>query len=145
MKFDKVIIDADSILYKSALSQESKRYYVSDKEFIDEQAATKYADGRGLDIRSDRVLVGSLESAVDYFKDSIRAIGSDTGAGDIVAFTGGPNDTFRDRIATIKPYKGNRTSTLRPLLPHTSRATHAANVGVSRARSSAAFLAGPRL
>ena len=109
------IIDADSILYKVALSGQQRMYIVDGKEFPEREPAETYAHSHNTVVTEETVKTGTLNLLVDNYNERIGYIRQQTKATDTIAYTGATDGNFRHAIATIKPYKGNRTKTKAPL------------------------------
>lgn len=109
------IIDADSILYKVALSGQTDVYVVDNKKFLDKKLAETYAEAHNTTITKETVKSGDLGNLVTNYDERISYIRSQVKATDVLCYTGSVDGNFRHRIATIRPYKGNRDGTTAPL------------------------------
>lgn len=117
-----VLVDGDGFVYRAGFSVERTHYCVTSfddgtfAEFLGADAAKHAAKPR--DKIWSRREVGSLEDAIRNLNGMLkRAIEASGGSGDGPPFiylspTGG---TFRDSIATVRKYKGNRDTHARPV------------------------------
>ncbi len=105
------MIDGDIITYKCAFAAQRSRYYLMDgatqvASFRYKKDATKMAEENGLDIEKETVLE-PVENALHIAKEMILRILQSTKAKDQQIYLTGEGN-YREQIATIKPYKGNR-------------------------------------
>ena len=115
MKFDIAIVDADSILYKVALSAQEVYYCVGDKRFPEKANAITYIDKHGGELTVEKESTKTMDEMVQYYDDTIDYIKDTTDSTKAFCYTGSKEENFRYAIATIHPYKGNRANTSPPL------------------------------
>lgn len=125
-----ILIDADIICYRAGFAGELRslqvtyedkegnigtRGFVSDeKQSANEQlAAFLESSGAELLDKSDRVDPDPIEHVLHSVKHMIQQILLETNTHTPQLFLTGKKN-FRDQIATIKPYKGNRVNTPKP-------------------------------
>jgi len=117
-----VLIDGDSFVYRAGFSVEKTKYLVEHQGLrlthCDTKAQADAAVESGGGWIWSRREVGSLDQAIGTLNALLqKAIKGAGGSGDTSPFiylspTGG---TFRDSIATIRKYKGNRDTHKRPV------------------------------
>lgn len=120
------VIDADSIVYKAGFAVETTVYEVvaEDEDGFLHQLAFDDAV-KGSEFLRDNGLVSTgpatvtreaepIQNALQIVKTKLEEILDETHAGSYTVYLSGP-DNFRDDIATIKPYKGNRKEAHKPL------------------------------
>lgn len=106
-----VNIDGDVILYAVGFACETKMHVIDGKRFEDRDMAVFYADRYGHDEDSitEEVHVEPLPHILSSVKKMLKRIVKATGASTYtVLLTGDGN--FRQEVATIQEYKGNRSS-----------------------------------
>ena len=116
-KYDTAVVDADSLLY-IATSSKQETYYtinttdetISQLRFQDKHKAVEYSANHCdfAPIVPNAKLTGTLEDAADHFKSLAKDITSTVKAKSNVFFIGNEEPTFRDKLASIATYKGNR-------------------------------------
>lgn len=106
----KALIDADIICYSCGFSAEGFFYLCGDgKEFQYKKDAVEYCEATGLDTDNIQKLSNPepVENALHSAKLMIESIIEDTEASTHQLYLTGKGN-FREEIATILPYKGNR-------------------------------------
>ena len=105
------LVDGDSILYICGFAVESTTYAVGGSVYSTRKEAIQAADMAGIDKNTivEEVVYEPLAHALQLVKNLLTKIKSRTGCTDMRIFLSGENN-FRYDIATIKPYKGNRTN-----------------------------------
>ena len=104
-----VNIDGDVINYSVGFASQTTYHGIGDKTFEKKKDATLYADLQGLDPESVTpiVMAEPIPFALQSCKRLIERIKATCGASTYtVLLTGGGN--FREEVATIQPYKGQR-------------------------------------
>jgi len=114
-----VVIDGDSILYRCGFAAQHRIYECEGISFNSKKALNEYLTlpptraVRG-DITS-RIDVEPVENALANVKNTIESILHATEASDYVIYVSSNTPTFRDTLATIRPYKGNRSENSKPV------------------------------
>jgi hypothetical protein len=119
------LIDCDSIVYACGFSVEHKLYHVFIKGNEEEGAVFSFQYKKELNkflevsdsdlyVVEETVEVEPLENCLSSIKLSIQGIIEAVGADEYKVFLTG-DDWYRYRIATIKPYKGNRDALHKPV------------------------------
>ena len=109
---DRLLVDADILLYRCGFSCEKKHYVVGDKFFDVRAEAQEYAASNGLPVEH-KVVVEPVENALHNCNTVIRAIQARYEGAELrLLLTAKGN--FRHEIATILPYKGNRSVFAKP-------------------------------
>lgn len=107
-----VIIDGDSILYRCGFASQHKVYEYDGKEFNSKKELDAYAKKVE---HTSRIDVEPLENALANVKNTIESILHATQASDYAIYISSNTPTFRDTLATIQPYKGNRSGNDKPV------------------------------
>lgn len=116
----KSLIDGDLILYRAGFACQKNAYYVlnDDGELLatcnGKREADEYLEqigGKGVVHKNE--VVEPLGHAIQALKTSIDCIVRDSGGSDFDIYLTGEGN-FRDEIATIQPYKGNRDPENKP-------------------------------
>lgn len=118
-----VHIDGDILVYAGGFAAEKGQYkltYLKDGEEITEYYATK----KELDARTATLGVGyvvefsrtpePVEYALSNVRNIIESIVAELGCSEYIVYLSGPTN-FRNDIATIREYKGNRDKTHKPI------------------------------
>ena len=106
--FNVAIVDADSILYSCAFSLQDTVHTVGECEYSDIKEAKVESEETNTPIETVTEVLGDVNDAILCYRDFIDSIKENTGAGEVISYTGSNEGNFRKDIATIKPYKGNR-------------------------------------
>lgn len=122
-----VVIDADSIVYKAGFACETAIYEVVAEDatgsmqaasFSSADAANAWVHEIGADPTyvetSVRKVAEPVENCLQIVRTMIRNIVADTCPGRPLLFLSG-HVNYRERLATIRPYKGNRDKLHKPL------------------------------
>jgi hypothetical protein len=109
----KALIDADGLVYKAACSVEETFYGVLDESNTLFDMEWDEAKDLSKEIWSTKH-VGFTEEATDKFDSYIKEILDHVGNCEYTLYLSGIAPTFRDRLARIKRYKGNRRDSPRP-------------------------------
>lgn len=119
-----VHIDGDVLVYRAGYSVEHTLYTLTvdgqDLIFDGAKEYRAYLESRGLDPRtlptSTRIYVEDEEKAIYNASSIVRAIGNRLQVPEeqLIVYLSGP-DNYRHGVATIKPYKGNRDPTKKPV------------------------------
>lgn len=113
------LVDADVILYKCGFSAQHKWYYVYEdddywtKKFRYKKEALEYIDGEEGSTLYDEYEIEPLENALFLCKQLIKRILKETRATEYQLYLTGDGN-YREDVATILPYKGNRDSAHKP-------------------------------
>lgn len=116
-----VLIDADIICYRCGFASERNKYYVNGEQVEDKRAANKLMaelDEAGIpnELHTEHVLepvencLQMVKSSIEGILDSCEYFGPDYKL--FLTAEGGNN--FRNEVATIKEYKGNRKDAKKP-------------------------------
>ena len=81
---------------------------VGECEYSDIKEARVESEETNIPIETITEVLGDINDAVLCYRDHIDNIKEDTGAREVISYTGSSEGNFRKDIATIKPYKGNR-------------------------------------
>ena len=114
------LIDADPIVYASAFACEKRFYLYNGAEYKGKVAATEALEADPGDHLWERLEVESVENALHNANRAVEKIIDAVGnwskrdVGWKLYLTGSGN--FRDELATIRPYKGNRLPWHKPRL-----------------------------
>jgi hypothetical protein len=108
-----VLIDGDVICYAVGFAAQSKEFTVDGTQFDDKGLAEAYAEKRNMPMEPV-IIAEPVEYALSSVKRMIKHIveGAEAETYDIIL--SGPNN-FRDDVATIQPYKGNRSGAPKPV------------------------------
>jgi hypothetical protein len=122
-----LLIDADSIIYKAGFVTEKTVYEVIGEDgdgdmrracFDDKQKAAEWIHANGLHPEEVDITVTReaepAQNACQIMRIMIEGIRDGHPLDNTFVSLSGP-DNYRDRIATIKPYKGNRDRAHRPI------------------------------
>lgn len=111
MSIRQVLVDADVLVYQCSFGAQKTRYRWNDKTFEDHKSMKAEIERQELDFKSQE-----WESFVEYLDESVVRVIADRRIKDIEErckcsnlkyfLTGKGN--YREDVATIKPYKGNR-------------------------------------
>lgn len=107
-----VVIDGDSILYRCGFASQHRVYEYDGKEFSSKKELDAYAKKVE---HTSRIEVEPLENALANVKNTIESILHATQASDYAIYISSNTPTFRDTLATIKSYKGNRSGNDKPV------------------------------
>ena len=112
-----VVIDGDSILYRCGFAAQHKIYECDGLDFSSKKELNNYEKlPRSIPFEyTSRIDVEPVENALSNVKHTILSILSDTEAADYKVYISSNTPTFRDKLATIKPYKGNRIDNAKPI------------------------------
>jgi len=111
------IIDGDSILYRCGFAAQHKVYECDGLDFSSKKELDTYAKlprGEHFEYTS-RIEVEPIENALANVKNTIESILHATKASDYTIYISSNTPTFRDTLATIRPYKGNRSGNDKPV------------------------------
>lgn len=115
----KVLIDGDVLLYRNLFAAEHKNYLIEHngiKEFKSKKELNEYTKANNCtetEVWQDHQ-VEPLQFALSNIRNSIDAIRFKLKAEQESIYLSGRNN-FRYRIATVRPYKGNRDVTHKPV------------------------------
>lgn len=130
----RVLVDGDILIFRACFAAERMEYAVEyldgdngedvrlwceNKANADELMANLGRRGVKATLTSQRKLE-PFSHAVKNLRNIIENIEERTSAGSMVIVVSG-GDNFRDHVATIKPYKGNRDKAHRPTYEHEMR------------------------
>lgn len=116
------LIDGDVLLYKATFAAQHKWYEVFDEDnlefgwvarFPSAKACKEYMTGREGLIRESVIEVEPEEHAINNIRKTLRAIIQSTRCRGFRIFLSGKGN-YREEIATILPYKGNRDPDHKP-------------------------------
>lgn len=113
----KALIDGDIIVYSCGFAGEHKTYTVtSDNAFEKKKEALSFCESYSIDPSTITVStsVEPLENILHSVKLLIQSILSETGSEDFEVFLTGEGN-YRDKLATIRQYKGNRDPDHKPM------------------------------
>lgn len=120
----RIHFDGDLVIYRAGFAAEKMQYYVpelqpdGDVDFHmceNKKDANAYCEKKNIDpkmIEGERV-VEPVENALYNAKSMINGTMEALGTDDLIVYLSGPTN-FRDGVATIRPYKGNRDETHKP-------------------------------
>lgn len=114
------LVDGDSFIYEAGFSVEKTKYLVQTsgydfKEFDSAKEAKEYAGtGESAGVIWNRKELGTLEQAKLNLDYRINRAIERSGAGNQFVYISSTSPTFRDSVATIRKYKGNRDASGRP-------------------------------
>lgn len=113
-----VHFDADLLTYRCGFAAEKMHYMVDGQEFQYKKDAVAYMDSNDVpveELQSARV-AEPVENALYNVKSIVNKTLEDLGCteDDVIMYLSGP-DNYRNEIATIKPYKGNRDAAHKPV------------------------------
>jgi len=111
----KPLIDFDIVLYSGGFAGETRLYSVGGELFQYIKDARNYCSYMELPVEEikKKVIHPPLEHCLGNVKTLINSILEATQATEYVGYLSG-KENYRDEIATLKPYKGNRDPTLKP-------------------------------
>jgi hypothetical protein len=130
----RIHFDGDLVIYRAGFAAEKAQYVLQVKgkeceqyqEFSCKADLNAHAKQHGIDLVADAALVDRgdyyysmerivepVENALHNAKSLINRTMAALGSTDIIVYLSGPTN-FRDEIATIRPYKGNRDETHKP-------------------------------
>ena len=112
----KALIDGDIIVYSVGFTVEKTNYSVDGVDFDKKAEAKEYCEQMGIvpENISSYVIPEDVTHAYHNAKQLINNICTKTGATEYEIFLTG-KDNFREDIATIQPYKGNRDTSHKPV------------------------------
>lgn len=113
----KALIDGDIVVYSCGFAGEHKTYIVNpETTFEKKKDAVAFCNAWGLDSSDIPVTttVEPLENILHSVKLLIQSILNETGSVDFDVFLTGEGN-YRDKIATIRQYKGNRDPAHKPV------------------------------
>ena len=104
------LVDADSIVYICGFAVETSTFKVAGATYPTRKEATLAADAAGIPASTiqEEIIYEPLANALQLVKNCLTKIKTRTGCTDMRIFLSGQTN-FRYDIATIQPYKGNRT------------------------------------
>jgi 5'-3' exonuclease len=117
------LIDGDILVYRCGFAAQHTDYYVYDKTEPDigwiamfryKKESTEYIKGSDNYYVVPRLVVEPVGNAIHNVKASIHAIMTNTRSDEYKIFITG-KDNFRENIATIRVYKGNRDPNAKPV------------------------------
>lgn len=114
------LLDGDGFAYRCAAAVEKTLYSVGPQVYATHKEAVAASSELGLEIWS-RKTVGTLKEATDTLEASLERSIASARAGVFHVYLGGDGPTFRDHLARIKKYKGNRDGVARPVYLHDLR------------------------
>lgn len=118
--FSKVLIDGDVIICKAGFASESSKYFVGTEEFRYKKNALEYMKVHGGEII--KVREAFPEHICHKIIDNlIQSILDDLHVQHFSIVMGAKGPTFRHKLATTAPYKGNRKASSKPLLYESAR------------------------
>lgn len=115
----RIHFDADLLIYRAGFAAEKSVYYVPHGDGFtrceSKKEAVAHCESDGIDpktIESERVLE-PVENALYNCKSMVKRTMEALQTDDIILYLSGPTN-FREGIATIRPYKGNRDPEHKP-------------------------------
>jgi 5'-3' exonuclease len=116
----RIHFDGDLVIYRAGFAAEKAVYYVpnsgdADVMCLSKKDALAYCAANDVDpatIIAERVLE-PVENALHNAKSLIERTKAALGSDDMIVYLSGPTN-FRNDVATIRPYKGNRDETRKP-------------------------------
>lgn len=111
------LIDGDPIVYRAGFAAETREFQTPDGSWHPNMTAAKaWCESESLDPEFivDRVTPEPVANALYNVKSMIRTTAHDLLPDSMVLYLSGP-ENFRVGLATIKPYKGNRDPTHKPI------------------------------
>ena len=111
------VIDGDGLLYRCGFAAQHKIYECDGMDFSSKKELETYLKlPRGEpEVITTRIELEPVENAISNVKLVIESIFSTTEALDYTVYISSNTPTFRDRLATIRPYKGNRPADGKPI------------------------------
>jgi hypothetical protein len=130
----RIHFDGDLVIYRAGFAAEKAHYVLTVKgkeqeqyqEFENKKALNEHAMKHGITLTEDTGLldqgdyyyamervVEPVENALHNAKSLINRTMESLGSDDLIVYLSGPSN-FRDGVATIRPYKGNRDETHKP-------------------------------
>jgi 5'-3' exonuclease len=126
-KFIKVFVDGDVLVYRCGFAAEKNTYRHTDKDGVvtvceNHKALRALTEERGEGVVEKEKHVEPVEFALANVKNQVQQIQSDVADGfdvDVrrihtIVMLSGPTN-FRDDVATLRPYKGGRDPTHKPV------------------------------
>ena len=121
----KIRLDADVVVYRAGFAAEHTFWKClhggEEREFETRKAMLEYAEGLGLVpgqyVVESRKEVEPLPNALYNVRSIVNSVAEALQADpkeDVILYLSGPTN-FRDGVATIKPYKGNRDAAHKPV------------------------------
>lgn len=114
------VIDGDGLIYRCGFAAQHRVYEFDDKEFKSKKELNAYLDSfsGGMDISMPytfRIEAEPMENALANIKGAMSSILNFLEADKYKLFISSNTPTFRDKLAKIKPYKGNRADVDKPI------------------------------
>jgi len=117
----RIHFDGDIVVYRAGFAAEKARYYIPDGEgefkyFENKKSANDYCESQGIDqrvIEQQRELE-PVENALYNAKTMVEKTKEILRSDDLVMHLSGDTN-FREGIATLRPYKGNRDPSHKPV------------------------------
>lgn len=108
--------DGDLLVYRCGFAAEKMQYHVGDETFSTQREAKAYAEAEGLEVEVGERLVEPVEHALANVKSMVELALESLGCqpSEMTMYLSGPTN-FRNGVATIKPYKGNRDEAHKPV------------------------------
>lgn len=110
-----VLVDADILIYYTAFASQKMRYFYEGVEYADHETLRAYLAKQ--DLKPKDV---DYEKRLEVYEDDVfyivaakaeEMIAEMCGSNNLELYVSGPSeDNFRNEVATIKKYKGNRTA-----------------------------------
>ena len=108
------LVDGDEIIYRAGFSSERNIYYAVDGDMFHRYRYKKEADDSGYEKIITRKEIDSEEIAIANLINVVHTYLSGFDYDDYTIYLG-KGDNFRDDIATIQPYKGDREESKKPI------------------------------
>ena len=114
------LIDGDEILYKVGFASEHMWYYIYDDKdeylfkLLYKKQAVEYCKKNPTHRFKPEIIVAPAEDAISNLHTIINNILEDLNTSKCRIFLNG-KDNFREKLATLQPYKGNRNDSRKPV------------------------------
>jgi 5'-3' exonuclease len=112
------LVDGDPIVYRAGFAAETREYQTEDGKWHPNKTAAlewcKSEDAGDPDAIVERVTPEPVANALYNVKSMLRTTREDLLPEEVILYLSGP-ENFRVGLATIKPYKGNRDPTHKPV------------------------------
>lgn len=109
-------IDGDGVLYRCAFAAQKRIYNHNGQDFNGKKDLDTYLGHKAKPEEYEfRIEAEPVENALANVKNSLQHILEATKANDYTLYVSSNTETFRDRLARIKPYKGNRADMEKPI------------------------------
>jgi len=111
-----VHFDGDLLVYRCGFAAEKMQYHVENETFTTLREANAYIAEHGGTVEVGERLVEPIENALANVKSMVEVALENLGvdAEDMTMYLSGPTN-YRDGVATLRPYKGNRDAAHKPV------------------------------